>query len=581
MNNLKIIGSEEWCSFESFKIPAIKARIDSGAKTSSIQASNIKIFLKQTQEWVRFEVTPLQENKSISISCEAKIHSKRTVKSSIGISEQRLVIKTPITFGEDTFEIELTLANRDAMEFRMLLGREALSNRYLVNPSTSYLFPKYTQEQLDIKYASFKTQKTKLKIALLASNPDLFSNKRLLEAGRSRGHEMVFLNVQQAYMKFDATEPQIRYRGGNVIDEFDAIIPRIKPSVTFYACALIRQFDAMNTYCLNSADAITQSRDKLLATQLFAKHDIHIPITGFANSPLDTKDLIKMVNGAPLIIKLLESTQGKGVVLAETTKAAESVINAFKSVKTNILVQEFIKEANGQDIRCFVVNGKVVASMQRQAEKGEFRANIHQGGSASSIKITPKERKLAIKAAKILDLPVAGVDIIRSNKGPLLLEVNSSPGLEAIESATGLDIANIMIEAIEKKLKFIELANEIAHQNTVLLQTTMGAVASICVIFSGTTRTAQPLWITTSSTKGKGRLVPEFPSGWLMITRSESAEREMSVWAGSPSKDCQSQRTSSRDRRASTRFAVSFSLSRRLSMIAPLANIPPTGSIPT
>jgi len=255
-------------------------------------------------------------------------------------------------------------------------------------------------------------------------------------------------------MKFDATEPQIRYRGGNVIDEFDAIIPRIKPSATFYACALIRQFDAMNTYCLNSADAITQSRDKLLATQLFAKHDIHIPITGFANSPLDTKDLIKMVNGAPLIIKLLESTQGKGVVLAETTKAAESVINAFKSVKTNILVQEFIKEANGQDIRCFVVNGKVVASMQRQAEKGEFRANIHQGGSASSIKITSKERKLAIKAARILDLPVAGVDIIRSNKGPLLLEVNSSPGLEAIESATGLDIANIMIEAIEKKLKF-------------------------------------------------------------------------------------------------------------------------------
>jgi ribosomal protein S6--L-glutamate ligase len=205
---------------------------------------------------------------------------------------------------------------------------------------------------------------------------------------------------------------------------------------------------------LNSADGITQSRDKLLATQLFAKNDLHIPITGFANSPLDTNDLIKMVNGAPLIIKLLESTQGKGVVMAETNKAAESVINAFKSVNTNILVQEFIKEANGQDIRCFVVNGKVVASMQRQAAKGEFRANIHQGGSASKVKITKEERKLALKAAKILDLPVAGVDIIRSNKGPLLLEVNSSPGLEGIEAATGLDIANIMIEAIEKKLKF-------------------------------------------------------------------------------------------------------------------------------
>ncbi len=452
--NYKVVGSEEWCVFREFGIPAIKARIDSGAKTSSIQANNIKPFQKRGEGWVKFEVNPLQENRSIVIKCEAKIIAKRTVKSSLGISEERFVITTALTLGEDTFDIELTLANRDSMEFRMLLGREALAGRYVVDAASSSLQINFTKEEIDEKYLSFIPKKTGLKIALLASNPELFSNKRIIEAGKARGHEMVFLNAQQAYMKFDATEPQIRYRGGNVIDAFDAIIPRIKPSMTFYACALIRQFDAMGVYCLNSAEAITQSRDKLLATQLFAKNDIHIPTTGFANSPLDTKDLIKMVNGAPLIIKLLESTQGKGVVLAETNKAAESVINAFKSVKTNILVQEFIKEANGQDIRCFVVNGKVVASMQRQAAKGEFRANIHQGGLASKIKITSEERKLAIKAAKILNLPVAGVDIIRSNKGPLLLEVNSSPGLEGIENATGMDIANIMIEAIEKKLKF-------------------------------------------------------------------------------------------------------------------------------
>lgn len=450
----KVVGCEEWCVFNALSIPAIKARIDSGAKTSSIQALNIKSFSKQGEEWVKFEVNPLKENRSISITCEAKIIAKRVVKSSLGISEERFVIKTPITLGEDTFDIELTLANRDSMEFRMLLGREALAGRYVVDAAASDMQMQFNQDDIDKKYAAFLPQKTGLKIALLASNPELFSNKRIIEAGKARGHDIVFLNVQQAYMKFDAAEPQIRYRGGNVIDAFDAIIPRIKPSLTFYACALIRQFDAMGVYCLNSADAITQSRDKLLATQLFAKNDIHIPTTGFANSPLDTRDLIKMVNGAPLIIKLLESTQGKGVVLAETNKAAESVINAFKSVKTNILVQEFIKEANGQDIRCFVVNGKVVASMQRQAAKGEFRANIHQGGRASKIKITTEERKLAVKAAKILNLPVAGVDIIRSNKGPLLLEVNSSPGLEGIENATGLDIANIMIEAIEKKLKF-------------------------------------------------------------------------------------------------------------------------------
>ncbi len=451
---LQIIGREEWCVFEEFGIPAIKARVDSGAKTSSIQANNIKIINIATEEWVRFEINPIQDNRSIVVVCQAKLHDRRTVKSSTGISEQRIVIKAPVTVGNQTFEIEMTLANRDAMEFKMLLGREALIDRYIVNPSKPFLQQDFSKEEIQKKYSSFIKEKTGLKIAVLASNKNLYSNKRIIEAGIARGHEMAFLNVEQAYMKFDATEPQIRYRGGNIIDKFDAIIPRIKPSVTFYACALLRQFDSIGTYVLNSADAITQSRDKLLATQLFAKNDIHIPITGFAKSPLDTKDLIKMVNGAPLIIKLLESTQGKGVVLAETNKAAESVINAFKSVQTNILVQEFIKEANGQDIRCFVVNGKVVASMQRQAEKGEFRANIHQGGKASKIKITPEERKLAIKAAKILDLPVAGVDIIRSNKGPLLLEVNSSPGLEGIESATGLDVANIMIEAIEKKLKF-------------------------------------------------------------------------------------------------------------------------------
>ncbi|WP_157547114.1 30S ribosomal protein S6--L-glutamate ligase [Kordia zhangzhouensis] len=453
-STLKIVGSEEWCSFPSLQIPAIKARVDSGAKTSSIQANNIKLQYRDNEEWVSFEVNPIQENRSIAVKCKAKIHDKRTVKSSSGISEERYVIKVPLSIGDDTFEAEMTLANRDAMEFRMLLGREALNGRFMVNPSDVFLESNYTEEDIERKYKHLIKEKTGLKIALLASNPNLFSNKRIMEAGIARGHEMVFLNVEQAYMKFDAKEPQIRYRGGNVVDAFDAIIPRIKPAVTFYACALIRQFDSMGAYCLNSAEAITQSRDKLQATQLFTKHDIHIPITGFANSPLDTKDLIKMVNGAPLIIKLLESTQGKGVVLAETNKAAESVINAFKSVKTNILVQEFIKEANGQDIRCFVVNGKVVAAMQRQAEKGEFRANIHQGGSASKVKITAEERKLAVKAAKILGLPVAGVDIIRSNKGPLLLEVNSSPGLEGIENATGLDIANIMIEAVEKKLKF-------------------------------------------------------------------------------------------------------------------------------
>ncbi|WP_408016962.1 30S ribosomal protein S6--L-glutamate ligase [Sediminicola luteus] len=454
LKDLSIIGSEEWCVFKEMGIPAIKARVDSGARTSSIQATNAKVFTKGVQEWVKFEVNPLQDNRSFNMLCEARLVDRRTVKSSSGIAEERLVIKTPVTMGNVTFDIELTLANRDTMEFRMLLGREALNDRYMVNPAETYYLGDISDEEITMKYAPYVKEKSGLRIALLASNPNLYSNKRIMEAAEARGHEIVFLNVEHSYMKLDANSPEIRYRGGNILKAYDAIIPRIKPAVTFYGCALIRQFDTLGVYCQNSAEAITQSRDKLFASQLFSRNDIHIPITGFAKSPMDTKDLIRMVNGAPLIIKLLESTQGKGVVLAETNKAAESVINAFKSVQTNILVQEFIKEANGQDIRCFVVDGKVVASIQRQAEKGEFRANIHQGGKASIIKITPEEKKLALKASKVLNLAVAGVDIIRSNKGPLLLEVNSSPGLEGIENATGKDIANIMIMAIERKLKF-------------------------------------------------------------------------------------------------------------------------------
>ncbi len=451
---MNVIGSVEWCRFDKLGVPAVKARVDSGAKTSALQANKIKPFIKDGQEWVKFEVNPIQDNRSISINCEERVISKKVIKNTSGIAEERYVIRTTMQMGDHYIDINLTLANRDSMEYRMLLGREAFSDKFLVDVSRQFLQEEIEDEQIKKIYQSYTKEQNGLRIAVLASNPNLYSNKRIIEAGEARGHEMVFLNVEHSYMKLDANSPQIRYRGGNILNQFDAIIPRIKPAVTFYGCALLRQFKHLGVYCLNSADAITQSRDKLFASQLFSENDIHIPTTGFAKSPMDTKDLIRMVNGAPLIIKLLESTQGKGVVLAETNKAAESVINAFKSVKTNILVQEFIKEANGQDIRCFVINGKVIASMQRQAEKGEFRANIHQGGKASIIKITAEERKLAIKAAKILNLAVAGVDIIRSNKGPLLLEVNSSPGLEGIEKATGVDIANGMIQAIERKLKY-------------------------------------------------------------------------------------------------------------------------------
>ena len=304
-------------------------------------------------------------------------------------------------------------------------------------------------------YRQHKVERTGLRIALLATDPELYSNRRLIEAGEERGHRMEFLGVKQCYMRLDAQRPEMHYRGRDVLERFDAVIPRIRPSATFYGCAVTRQFQAMGLQSLNSAEAISCSRDKLLASQLFVRHGLNVPVTGFANSPLDTKDLIKMVGGAPLIVKLLEGAQGRGVVLAETQKAAESVINAMKSINANLLVQEFIKEAAGKDLRCFVVGGKVVATIERVAALGDYRSNLHQGGHAHAVRIQPEERRLAVAATRAMGLDVAGVDIIRSERGPLLLEVNSSPGLEGIEGVTGKDLAGRMIQELERKLGWV------------------------------------------------------------------------------------------------------------------------------
>jgi ribosomal protein S6--L-glutamate ligase len=451
-NKKIIIGSEEWCSFPSLRIPAIKTRVDSGAKTSSLHAYNIKTFMRNNEAWVSFEAHPVQDDRKTVVTCESPIIDRRYVKSSSGNREKRYVISVPMQIGGNIWDIELTLTNRDSMGYRMLLGREAMSGRMLVDPADSFCLGDLSTDEVSQLYGIIKDNENGLKIGLLASNPDLYSNRRLMEAGEQRGHQMVFLNIKQCYMKLDTETPEVHYRGGRVLNDLDAVIPRIRPSMTFYGTAIARHFESLGVYTLNSSDAITQSRDKLFSLQLLQKSGLDIPTTGFANSPIDTNDLIEMVGGAPLIIKLLEGTQGKGVVLAETKKAAESVISAIKSLRTNLLVQEFIKEAQGKDLRCFVIEGKVVASIERSAAPGEFRANIHQGGSASIVKITPQEKTLAIKAAKTLKLKVAGVDIIRSSKGPLLLEVNSSPGLEGIETATGKDIAGAMISSIERKL---------------------------------------------------------------------------------------------------------------------------------
>lgn len=291
-----------------------------------------------------------------------------------------------------------------------------------------------------------------MKIGILSTNKNLYSTRRLFEAGEERGHEMQVINHKRCYMNITTHNPSIHYNGV-AITGVNAIIPRIGASVSFYGTAVVRQFEMMGVYSINESVAITRSRDKLRAVQLLARKGIGLPVTGFANSPNDSHDLLDFVGGAPVVIKLLEGTQGVGVVLAETKKAAESVIEAFSGLKANFMVQEFIREAGGADIRCFVIGDKVVASMKRQGKDGEFRSNLHRGGSATLIKITPEERSTAVRSAKAMGLNVAGVDLLRSNHGPVVMEVNSSPGLEGIENATQKNVAGLIVEFIEKNGK--------------------------------------------------------------------------------------------------------------------------------
>ena len=291
-----------------------------------------------------------------------------------------------------------------------------------------------------------------MKIVMLARNPKLYSHKRLVEAAEQRGHSLDIVNTLQCYMNIASHRPTVIYRG-EPLTGYDAVIPRIGASVTFYGLAVLRQFEMMGVYPLNESVAIGRSRDKLRSLQILAREGLGLPVTAFARDAKQTEEVLKIAGGAPVVIKLLEGTQGIGVVLGETHKSAKSVIEAFRGANVNILVQEFIKEAGGTDIRALVVGGKVVAAMERTGAEGEFRSNLHRGGSARTIKITPEERSTAIRAAKAMGLNVCGVDMLRSNHGPVIMEVNSSPGLEGVENATGIDIAGKIIEYLEKHAK--------------------------------------------------------------------------------------------------------------------------------
>lgn len=450
------VGWEEWLALPELGLPALKVKVDTGARTSAIHAFTVQPFGTAENPKVRFGIHPIPERPEIEVYCSAPVVDRREVTSSNGQSELRYVIETPIEIGGEIWPIHITLTNRENMSYRMLLGRQALEEKVTgrsvsVRPGASCLQGPLSA---DLYKDSKKTKPIKrpLRIAVLTREPNNYSSQRLVQAGEAAGHTVELIDTERCYLNIQSHAPEVHY-DGVALPTYDAIIPRIGASLTFYGMAVVRQFEAMGAYCVNPAAAIGAARDKLQAHQILARYHIPMPTTAFASSPRDTKGLIDLVGGSPLVVKLLSSTQGRGVVVAETRKAGEAVISAFRGLEADFLTQEYIPEAAGQDIRCFVVGKRVVASMMRCAPEGDFKTNLQQGGTGKAVRISKEERALAVKASKVLGLTVAGVDILRTNKGPAVLEVHSSPALEAIEALSNKRIADTIIEHIEANVK--------------------------------------------------------------------------------------------------------------------------------
>ena len=450
-NSVLSFGWEEWLALPDLGLPAIQAKVDTGAKTSALHAYDIEVFGAASKPKVRFMVHPVPGRDDIVFACSAEIKDRREVTSSNGESENRYVIETPLLVNGHRWPVEITLTNRATMNSRMLLGRQALKDHITIVATERFLQPELSYDVYHSKRLREAAPERALRIAVL-SREDNYSTRRLVEEGEKRGHVVEVIDTTRCYMALNALAPEVHYDGKRLA-RYDAVIPRIGASITAYGTAVVRQFETIGTFCVNSSQGITASRDKLHAHQLMARHKIGMPNTAFAASPKDTNSIVGLVGTAPLIVKLLESTQGKGVVLAETKKAAESVIDAFRGLKANFLVQNFVKEAAGEDIRCFVIGGKVVASMRRTGADGDFRSNLHRGGKAEAVKLTKAERDVALKATKAFGLHMAGVDLLRASDGPKVLEVNSSPGLEGIEGASGKNIAGTLYEMIEARVR--------------------------------------------------------------------------------------------------------------------------------
>lgn len=445
MSKVFTLGWEEWVALPDLNLPALKAKVDTGARTSALHAFRIEIYGPAEHPMVHFGIHPIPSRDDVAVFASAPICDRREVTSSNGETELRPVVRTTLRIGERSWPIEVSLTNREAMSYRMLLGRQAISEDTLVDPSLSFRQPALDYAVYDGAGADHWRRRRPLRIALLSREPDNYSGRRLREAAEARGHVVEALDTARCVLSIVAGAPTIEI-GGRPIPQYDAVIPRIGPSMTHFGLAVLRQLEMMGCHCLNRADGIGISRDKLLAHQTLARNNLPTPTTAFAYSAKDTRELIRLAGGPPVVLKLLASAQGRGVVLAETQTSAESMISALRRLDANFLVQDFIEEANGADVRCLVVGGRVLGAMLRVAAKGDFRANLHSGGAAQPVRLDKQERRLASRAARVMGLDVAGVDLMRTAEGPKVLEVNSSPGLEGIEGVTGRDLAGPIID---------------------------------------------------------------------------------------------------------------------------------------
>lgn len=434
-----LVGNQEWCALPGLGIPAVKARIDSGARTSALHAFDIQPFRRRGTPFVRFDVHPLQRNRRTTVSCEAEVVDRRLVKSSSGVGEKRYVVTTALQLGTHTWPIELTLTNRDSMGYRMLLGREAMEGRILVDPGAAFRLGETPDAELNRHYGDHSPSTEGLRIGILATGETSYSNQRILEAGEERGHEMRFLDLHDCCLSFAVGRPELRCRNAVVDGQFDAVVTRVGPGASGFGRALARHFEGAGAYTLNSAKALSQAHDAILSLQLLLQNGIPVPGSGFVNRPADARAVIEAVGEPPLVVRRAAESDPAGAILAESHRSAESVIRGLGQSHADMLIQQLVGDAGVETRCCLVIGRRVVATITDPA-------------APAAARLTREERRMAVRAAASLNLRMAGVDLARGERGTLLTGITPMPELDGFELATGKDIAGALVTHIEKTL---------------------------------------------------------------------------------------------------------------------------------